>query len=71
MRNSPGLRDETYEQWRARMLAETGRFVEWGLAHPEQVPTIPAHPVGRGRFSERLKAIFWTTVLRFSEDAPD
>jgi len=71
MRPSTRTGNETYEQWRARMLAETGRFIEWGLAHPDLVPRIPSHPVGHGRFSERLKAVFWNMVLRHSEDAPD
>jgi len=51
MRPSTRTGNETYEQWRARMLAETGRFIEWGLAHPDLVPRIPSHPVGHGRFS--------------------
>jgi hypothetical protein len=37
---------ETFEEWRQRMLAETCRFIEWGLQHPEQVDWIPRHAVG-------------------------
>ena len=56
--------DETYEQWRQRLLDETSQFIEWGLKHPEQVRWIPMHPVGRSSFPERLKSIFWSVVLR-------
>ena len=54
---------ETYEQLQQRMIEETGRFIQWGLAHPELVPRIPTHPVGRGRFSEQLRWWFWEFVL--------
>jgi hypothetical protein len=57
-------RNETFEQWRQRMLDETGRFIEWGLKNPEKVEWIPMHPVTRGaRFSERLKNTFWSLVV--------
>ena len=61
---------ETHEQWRQRTLAETGRFIEWGLTHPEKVGWIPRHPVGRGAFTERMKTAFWTLILR-NDDRPD
>ncbi|MEI8197220.1 MAG: hypothetical protein WCI73_15080 [Phycisphaerae bacterium] len=66
MRNSLGTfrRQETYEQWRDRMLRDTARYIEWGLAHPELVRRIPTHPVGKGAFTERAKSIFWTLVFR-------
>jgi hypothetical protein len=56
-------RVETFEQWRARMLEETGRFIAWGLKHPEEVQWIAKHPVGGGGFSERLKRVFWRMVV--------
>jgi hypothetical protein len=57
-------RHESFEQWRQRMLDETGRFIEWGLQNPEQVEWIPVHPVdSRVRFSDRLKNTFWALVL--------
>jgi hypothetical protein len=61
---SPNKRDESFQRWRERMLAETSRFIEWGLQHPEEVTWIPKHRVGAGRFTERLKNIFWTLALR-------
>ncbi|MCL2647142.1 MAG: hypothetical protein FWD61_09070 [Phycisphaerales bacterium] len=57
-----GQPNETYDEWRTRMLAETTRFIEWGLKHPEKVTWIPMHPVGKGNFPERLKQVFWSIV---------
>ncbi len=54
---------ESYEEMRERMLAETGRFIQWGLAHPNRVPHIPAYPVGKGEFSPDVKRWFWEVVL--------
>jgi hypothetical protein len=61
---------ETYDQWRQRLLAETARFIEWGLEHPDEVEWIPRHPVGKGGFSERAKRLFWAIVLS-SDRMPD
>ena len=58
--------EESYEAWRRRMLEETERFIEWGLAHPDEVRWIPIHPVGRGRFSEGVRAMFWRWIMRDS-----
>ena len=55
--------DESYEEMRERMLHETGRFIEWGLAHPHRVPHIPAYPVGKGEFSANVRRWFWEVVL--------
>lgn len=63
MRLASNNRDETFEEWRRRTLAETSRFIEWGLQHPEQVSWIPRHPVGGGHFSERVTTIFWGLVF--------
>jgi len=62
MRIASDNRLETFEQWRQHMLEDTSRFIEWGLAHPEQVDWIPRHPVGGGGFSERVKSVFWGMV---------
>jgi hypothetical protein len=53
------LPNETFEEARQRMLAETARFIEWGLAHPELMLRIPRHAVGKGDFSEGVKRAFW------------
>ncbi len=52
------------------MLDETARFIEWGLKHPEQIHWIPMAPVGKVRFSNRLKQAFYTLLLR-DERGPD
>jgi len=56
--------DESYEEWRLRMLEESARFIEWGLEHPDEVQWIPTHPVGKGHFSERAKTIFWRWIMQ-------
>jgi len=64
MRNVSLSPNETFEQWRQRMLDETRYFIEWGLAHPEEVQTIPFQPVGHAAFSDRFKTLFWALILR-------
>ncbi len=58
-----GRSRETWDQMRRRMLKETSRFIEWGLAHPEEVIEIPSKPVGSGGFPREVGEWFWTTVL--------
>jgi len=45
------------------MIAETCAFIEWGLAHPEQVRWIPCKRVGDGGFSRRMQVVFWCGVF--------
>ena len=59
------LTNETFEQMRERMLAETARFIEWGLAHPRQVPWIPRHAMEHRDFSVRLKTTFWRFIWSY------
>jgi len=54
---------ESWQQFRQRMLDETSRFIEWGLAHPELVIEIPARPAGEGGFPRQVAEWFWTVVL--------
>lgn len=54
---------ESWEDYRRGMIRETERFIEWGLAHPEDVIEIPAKPVGKGGFPRNVGEWFWTTVL--------
>jgi hypothetical protein len=65
MTRHPFLPHETFEQMRERMVEETARFIEWGLAHPKLIPWIPVHVVERGGFSARVKAAFWDLVWTF------
>jgi hypothetical protein len=68
--NRSNNRTESFEQWRQRILDETGSFIEWGLQHPEQVEWIPTHRADRGAFSERVKKVFWSLVLQ-NPNLPD
>jgi hypothetical protein len=45
------------------MLAETSRFIEWGLRHPDLVVRIPAKPVDEGGWPGGISKFFWGTVL--------
>lgn len=54
---------ESWHQYRSRMLAETSRFIEWGLRHPELVTWIPAKIVGQGGFPRQVADWFWQAVL--------
>ena len=62
--------NESFEQMRQRILNETARFIEWGLANPEKVERIPRHVFGEGDFSTKLKRFFWAVALRKQEE-PD
>ena len=45
------------------MLAETSRFIEWGLRHPDLVVRIPAKPEDEGGWPGGIGKFFWGTVL--------
>jgi hypothetical protein len=54
------------ESWRAyqrEMLAETERFIDWGLRHPDQVTPIPLKPVGEGGFPKEVADWFYSIAL--------
>lgn len=51
------------------MLAETERFIEWGLRHPELVNWIPAKPVGAGGFPVAVAQWFYRTVFSGNGDS--
>ena len=53
----------SWDEYRRQMLAETSRFIEWGLKHPELVIEIPAKPVGEGGFPKQVGEWFWGVVL--------
>jgi hypothetical protein len=45
------------------MIAETERFIDWGLRHPDQVTPIPFKPVGQGGFPQEAADWFYSIVL--------
>ena len=55
--------EETWVEYRKRMLAETERFIEWGLRHPELVTWIPAKRVATGGFPRKVADWFYLTVF--------
>jgi hypothetical protein len=59
-----------YEEHRRRMIAEVSAFIEWGLAHPDEVRRIPRRRVGTGGFSRTMSKVFWHGVLGTGEVAP-
>jgi len=58
-----------WEKYRQEMLAETARFIEWGLAHPEDVIEIPIKPANEGGFPARVGEWFWSVVLTDRKDS--
>jgi hypothetical protein len=50
---------------RQRMIDETSRFINLGLAHPELMHWIPARRVTqKSGFSDRIKRAFWAAFFR-------
>jgi len=60
---------ENWEAYRRRLVAETERFIEWGLKHPEQVNWIPAKPMTDGGFPRKVASWFYQTVLTGEADS--
>ncbi len=56
-------RDESFEELRARMIAETSAFLTEYLRHPELAVHIPAIPAGTDRFPPSFAASFWEPIL--------
>lgn len=57
------LNHETWEEMRARLVAETSLFLTEALRHPELVIRIPMIPAGSARFPPSLTRSFWEQVL--------
>ncbi len=60
--------NESWAEYRRQMLAETSRFIEWGLKHPELTIDIPVKPINQGSFPTGVAAWFWNTVLTTQVD---
>ncbi len=56
-------RRESYEELRARMIAETSAFLTELLRHPELAVRIPVIPDRSDRFPPSFSDSFWQPVL--------
>ena len=56
-------RHETWEQTRARLVAETSVFITEAIRHPELAVRIPMIPADSGRFPPSLTRAFWEPIL--------
>lgn len=56
-------RNETWEETRARLVAETSVFLTEALRRPELAVRIPTIPAGSGKFPPSLTTAFWTPIL--------
>ncbi|HUS91250.1 MAG TPA: hypothetical protein VM695_05335 [Phycisphaerae bacterium] len=63
MRRAKDVERLSWDQYRKRMLAETARFIEWGLRHPDEVIEIPIKPSDDGGFPPAVGRWFWAVVL--------
>lgn len=59
--------EDLWQEYRRRMLAETERFIEWGLRHPEMVDWIPSKPIRAGGFPRAVSEWFFRTVFLAKE----
>lgn len=56
-------RSESWEQLRARLIAETSQFLTDCLRHPERAVRIPTIPAGTAEFPPSLSEAFWKPIL--------
>jgi hypothetical protein len=55
--------NETWEETRARLVAETSAWLTDALEHPERAVRIPTIPAGTGEFPPSMARAFWEPVL--------
>ena len=55
--------EESWQAYQREMIAETERFIDWGLRHPDQVTPIPFKPVGEGGFPKEVADWFYSIAL--------
>lgn len=54
---------ESWEEMRARIIAETSMYLTEALRHPELAVRIPMIPANSDRFPPSLSRAFWGPVL--------
>lgn len=55
--------DETAEEMRQRLIAETSAYLSECLKHPELMVHIPSVPADKERFPQSFAASFWDPIL--------
>jgi len=55
--------EESWKEYQRNMIAETERFIDWGLKHPDQIIPIPFKPVGQGGFPQEAADWFYSIIL--------
>ncbi|NLF32751.1 MAG: hypothetical protein GX591_17900 [Planctomycetes bacterium] len=55
--------EQEWLAYRRKMIAETERFIEWGLKHPDLVTWIPSKPVNQGGYPRRVATWFYSVVF--------
>lgn len=55
--------EESWEEMRMRLIAETSAWLTEALRHPELAVRIPTILAGSGRFPPSLAAAFWEPLL--------
>jgi hypothetical protein len=58
-----GRKDETFEEMRQRLVAETSAYLTECLKHPELMVHIPSVPADKERFPPSFAASFWDSIL--------
>ena len=56
-------REETHQELRARMVAETSAYLTECLQHPELAVHIPMVPAESARFPPSFSMSFWDPIL--------
>ncbi|MCP4378771.1 MAG: hypothetical protein GY794_21665 [bacterium] len=59
---------ESWQTYQREIIAETERFIDWGLNHPDQVTPIPFKPVGAGKFPQEAADWFYSILLSDPND---
>ena len=59
--------EDNWQIYRRKMLAETERFIEWGLRNPTLVNWIPAKKVDARGFPKKVTDWFYQTVFSDGE----
>jgi hypothetical protein len=60
--------EESWQTYQSEMIAETERFIDWGLKHPDQITPIPFKPAGTDGFPPEAADWFYSILLSDPEE---